>query len=48
MDLAMTPTRDTLADSPPATTQRLIDDARTLETAVREPVLPAARVLIGR
>lgn len=30
------------------TSQRLVDDARVLETAVREPVLPAERVLIER
>lgn len=49
MDLAMTPTRDTLADSPSkSTTQRLVADSEILETNVREPVLPATRVLIGR
>ena len=31
-----------------ATAQRLVDDAKVLETAVREPVLPAERVLIER
>lgn len=31
-----------------ATSQRLVDDARLIETDVREPALPAERVLIER
>lgn len=35
-------------DAPKATPTRAVPDDQILETSVRYPVLPAARVLIGR